>query len=532
MSMSIFPNMNDTATPALDSTVLVEVTRRWPVAATALVACALVFIVQGVFKSDPIANIPMVGLEYGGQESRRKKYVNGEAKNLYLNGYQKFKEQAFRITTSRKSMSIVIAPKFMNELKRLPDDVLSFNKALEETLHAKYTGVETDADLLPHTVKTSLTPALTWLNPIISDEVVEAMRIELPQSGEWTEVKIIDKLMRIVGMVSGRVFVGPELCRNEAYLDSAINYTVDVMKAVRKVATIQPYLRPILAPRSPEVKKVQRRIIEASTFLKPVVKARREAAEDPDYQKPDDMLQWILESQKKFGQRDDTELARYQLGLSFAAIHTTSTTTTNALYTLAATPELVPVLREDVQQALVGSNGVFTSSAMQNMKKLDSFLKECMRYHVLAPVSFQRKVLKTFTLSNGQVIPKGSIIEVPTIGIYNDEEFFPDADEFDPLRFYKLRLAKKEQKTGSKQAEVVANAQFVSVGQSSLNFGYGRHACPGRFFAVNEIKMIMATLLLKYDLMNPDGSRERHSNLVSGAMIYPDPNRVILLRKL
>ncbi|GKT54545.1 cytochrome P450 [Colletotrichum tofieldiae] len=340
-----------------------------------------------------------------------------------------------------------------------------------------------------------------WLNPIISDEVVEAMRIELPQSGEWTEVKIIDKLMRIVGMVSGRVFIGPELCRNEAYLDAAINYTVDLMKAVRKVATIPPYLRPILASRSSEVKKLNKRIVEAGIFLKPVVKARRQGAEDPDYQKPNDMLQWMLESQTKFGQKNDTELARYQLGLSFAAIHTTSTTATNA----------------DIQQALVESKGVFTSIAMQNMKKLDSFLKECMRFHLLGPASFQRKVLKTFTLSNGQVIPKGSIIEVPTIGIYNDKEFFPDADEFDPLRFYKLRLSKKEQKTGSKQAEVVASAQFVSV---------------GRFFAVNEIKMIMATLLLNYDLMNPGGSRERHPNLVSGAMTYPDPNRVILLKKL
>ncbi|GKT81246.1 cytochrome P450 [Colletotrichum tofieldiae] len=452
---------------------------------------------------------------------------------------------------SIESMSIVIAPKFMNELKRLPDDVLSFNKAIEETLHAKYTGVETNVELLPHTVKTSLTPALSalaypifyafeamtydraaWLNPIISDEVVEAMRIELPQSGEWTEVKIIDKLMRIVGMVSGRVFIGPELCRNEAYLDAAINYTVDLMKAVRKVATIPPYLRPILASRSSEVKKLNKRIVEAGIFLKPVVKARRQGAEDPDYQKPNDMLQWMLESQTKFGQKNDTELARYQLGLSFAAIHTTSTTATNALYTLAAMPEFVPVLRRDIQQALVESKGVFTSIAMQNMKKLDSFLKECMRFHLLGPASFQRKVLKTFTLSNGQVIPKGSIIEVPTIGIYNDKEFFPDADEFDPLRFYKLRLSKKEQKTGSKQAEVVASAQFVSVGQSSLTFGYGRHACPGRFFAVNEIKMIMATLLLNYDLMNPGGSRERHPNLVSGAMTYPDPNRVILLKKL
>lgn len=43
------------------------------------------------------------------------------------------------------------------------------------------------------------------------------------------------------------------------------------------------------------------------------------------------------------------------------------------------------MLRDDVQQALAESNGVFTSGAMQNMKKLDSFLKETMRYYALGP---------------------------------------------------------------------------------------------------------------------------------------------------
>ncbi|GJC82663.1 cytochrome P450 monooxygenase ATR2 [Colletotrichum liriopes] len=258
-------------------------------------------------------------------------------------------------------------------------------------------------------------------------------------------------------------------------------------------------------------------------FLRPVVEARRKAAEGSNYQKPDDMLQWMMESQKKFGQKEDRELARYELAISAAAIHTTTVTITNALYTLAVIPEFVTILRKDVQQALAETNGVFTNSAMQNMKKVDSFLKES---------SFQRKALKSFALSNGQVIPAGSFIEVPSIGIYTDEEFFPDADKFDPLRFYTMRQEKNEQKTGSKQAEVVSNAQFVSVGQSSLTFGYGRHACPGRFFAVNEIKMILATLLMNYDLMNAAGSRERYPNVVSGPMSFPDPNKTILLRKV
>ncbi|KAL0935965.1 ent-kaurene oxidase [Colletotrichum truncatum] len=533
MSMSMLPNMNATTKPVVDNSILEEMANRWPLAATALFACVVAFLLQNAFKSDPLADLPMVGTEYGGAESRRKKFLGGAAKDLYLDGYRKFKERAWTITTTRASPNIVVAPKFMNELKKLPDDVLSFNKAIEEFMHAKYTKVETDIDLLPHTVKSSLTPALVRLNPVIADEVVEALRIELPHSSDWTEVKIMDKLLRIVAMASGRVFIGPELCREEEYLDFAINYTVDLMTAIRRISDLKPWTRRFLAPRLPEVKKVHERIEAADKFLRPVVAARREAAKDPEHQKPYDMLQWIMDAQTKYGDKEDKELARYQLGISFAAIHTTTVTTTNAFYTLAAMPELVPMLREDIQQALAESNGVFTSLAMQNMKKLDSFLKETMRFYALGTTSFQRKVLKTFTLSNGQVIPAGSIIELPMIGMNNDDEFFPDHDKFDPLRFYKLRQAKTEQETGTKQAEVVAHAQFVSVGgPTSLTFGFGRHACPGRFFAVNEIKMIMATTLANYDIKMVEGSEERYKNLEYGATAQPDPSKKILMRKL
>ncbi|KAF6835727.1 ent-kaurene oxidase [Colletotrichum plurivorum] len=532
MSMSMLPNISSTARVAVDSTIVEEMASRWPLATTAVLACVVGVLLQAVFKSDPWADLPMVGTEFGGSESRRRKFLGGGAKDLYLDGYRKFKERAWRITTTRASPNIVIAPKFMNELKRLPDDVLSFNRAIEEFMHAKYTKVETDIDLLPHTVKTSLTPSLVRLNPIIADEVIEALRTELPQSGEWTEVKIMDKLLRIVAMASGRVFIGPELCRDEEYLDAAINYTVDLMKAIRKISSLPPWLRWLKAPRLPELKRVHERIEAADKFLRPVVASRRQATSDPDYQKPYDMLQWIMDAQGKFGARDDKELARYQLGISFAAIHTTTVTATNAFYTLAAMPELIPMLREDVQSALAESNGVFTSIAMQNMKKLDSFMKETTRYYALGATSFQRKVLKTFTLSNGQIIPAGSIIELPVLGMNHDEEYFPDHDKFDALRFYKLRLAKGEQVTATKQAEVVANAQFVSVGPTSLTFGYGRHACPGRFFAVNEIKMILATTLANYDIKMEEGCTERYKNLDFGATAQPDPERKILMRKL
>jgi cytochrome P450 len=43
------------------------------------------------------------------------------------------------------------------------------------------------------------------------------------------------------------------------------------------------------------------------------------------------------------------------------------------------------------------------------------------------------------------------------------------------------------------------------VTRENLTWGYGQHACPGRFFAANEIKLMLARILMDYDLRLPEG---------------------------
>ncbi|KAH6693552.1 ent-kaurene oxidase [Plectosphaerella plurivora] len=500
-------------------TILAELAARRVIVGSGLAVLVAAWILPSLFESDNLSHIPIVGK--GGKGKRRKFFNSGGAWELYDEGYKKV-----------MSESVVVSPLYLSELKKLPDDVLSFSGAINESMHVHYTKVDPDVPALPRIIKTSLTPALGKLNGVISEEVINAMALELPQSSEWEEVDMNKKLLRIVGIISGRIFVGPELCHDDRYLDVAINYTIDVMIAVYVVGMVPPWMRPWVAPRLPMVKKLERRIREADEFLRPVVKERRAAMSDPNYEVPDDMLQWIINSQKDLKMSDDKEIAQLQLGVSMAAIHTTTLTTLNALYSLAVMPELVPELQDDIRQALAESGGEFSSSALQNMKKLDSFLKENMRCYPLSAASFHRKVLKSFHLSTGELIPKGVIIEVPASSISHDNSVFEDAEKFDAMRFYKLRQSKKDQTSGVKAAETVASSQFVSVSESSLTFGYGRHACPGRFFAANEIKMILANLLLHYEIRNPDGVTERHENIRMGAQLVPDYKKKIMVRKI
>ncbi|KAL2185733.1 cytochrome P450 [Thermothelomyces heterothallicus CBS 203.75] len=476
-----------------------------------LAALVAVVLLQHVLSRGPLANIPLAGQELGGDEKRRQAYLS-KAGDLYLEGYRKFRDRVFRIVTPNKFTVVVVPPKYLGELRKLPDDVVDFDQAIAQTMHAKYTKIPIGQPLIPHTIKASLTPALVRINPTIASEVQLSIRKELPPCDSWTSININQKLLRIVALVSGRVFIGEELSRSEEYLDAAINYTVELMDARRAVERLRAWQRPFLADRLPEVKKLDQRLAQADRFLRPIVAARRKLQ---DSEKPDDMLQWIMDGQDKFRQYSTEELARLQLALSFAAIHTTSVTATNVFYNLAAYPHYIPELRDEIRSVLAEHDGVFTSPALQAMKKVDSFVKETMRLYPTGFAGFQRKVTKTFTLSNGQVIPAGVVIQVPADAIARDPEVFPNADQFDPWRFSRLR----EEARSAGKAEEAAHHQFVSVSPEVLTFGYGRHACPGRFFAANEIKMIIANFILAYDMKLPDGVTERYPNLTFGSTV-------------
>lgn len=164
----------------------------------------------------------------------------------------------------------------------------------------------------------------------------------MPECQSWTAVPIYMKLVNMVAKITGRIFVGPDLCRNKDYLDAAINYTLDLIEAQQAVKQVRPILRPFLAPRLPEILRLRQREKAAAEYLQPIVQARRDAeANDPNWQKPDDMLSWFMNRRDDYGVDSTAKLAKLQLGIIFAAIHTTTMTTTN----MQVSPSMVPKIR-------------------------------------------------------------------------------------------------------------------------------------------------------------------------------------------
>ena len=62
-------------------------------------------------------------------------------------------------------------------------------------------------------------------------------------------------------------------------------------------------------------------------------------------------------------------------------MNTTSQLITNAIFNLATYPEYVPILKEEMDAVFEESGREWTLESMGKLKKLDSFIKETLRYN-------------------------------------------------------------------------------------------------------------------------------------------------------
>jgi cytochrome P450 len=65
--------------------------------------------------------------------------------------------------------------------------------------------------------------------------------------------------------------------------------------------------------------------------------------------------------------------------------------------------------------------------------------------------------------------------------------------------------------------------QFVTTGSDQLHWGIGSHACPGRFFAAYEIKMLLTDILTKYDMRLADKGGVRPPDIAKDIRVIPNP---------
>ncbi|KAK1846297.1 cytochrome p450 [Colletotrichum chrysophilum] len=324
-------------------------------------------------------------------------------------------------------------------------------------------------------------------------------------------------MLQIVGRNDARVFLSTEVSQNDDWIRYSTGYVLSTFDCIRKIKQWHPMLRPMVYWFLPERKEINSQWACAKKHVKKAMEARQHKGDS--LENPPSMLD-LLSSGKNshLATRMDDQVL-YQMTLIAVGTVTTHASIVQAVYDLATYPEYIPILREEIQSVSRDHDGFFTKDAVMALKKLDSFMKESQRLSAGDLSTFQREATADLTLPDGTFIPKGTKIEVNTASIHVDEAYYPDPQRFDGLRYYRLR-----QRPGDENKHM-----YYSVGKNDLSFGFGRHACPGRYLGHLNIKLVMAELLMEYDVQTTLKSG-RPKNVEFEALVAPDPDFEILLK--
>lgn len=386
---------------------------------------------------------------------------------------------------------IVLPNRYANEVKNNPH--LSLDKAFSKDLFTHYPGFEglreglAGSQIIQDTIKTRLTPSLGLVLEDLVDESTAALNDIFTDVNHenFTGRTIRDDIEHLIARLTSRVFLGESLCRNERWLEISKSYTIDAVELSYLLRTVFTPIQPIAYWFFPQATRLRKAIRDAHALIDPEVERRKAIVEEAhaNGEKPPrvaDTLGWMYELSKN---RHHTDYVAGQLTLAFASINNTVETLTSTLMDVCEHPDVANKLRAEIIE-VIGKQG-WTKASLYDLKLMDSFLREGQRFHPFVSISMQRGAEKDIPLSDGTVLPKNSRIMVAGDFMEPDAK----AQPFDAERFVRLR----DETDGEK------GYQFVTPGPEYMTFGYGKHACPGRFLASNELKVALCHLLMKYE---------------------------------
>lgn len=472
---------------------------------------------------------------------------------------------------------ILLPASLITWLINQPDTVLSVDEPHKDFLQTDYTfahPVVVDRPLHHETIRSELTRQLGALTTDIMDELAAAFDdIWGTDTTEWKEVCPFETLMLIIARTSNRVFVGPSLCRNKALLDHGIGFATAVPISSVLLRPFPSILRPLAAV---IIARPNRRHTRGfSQIVRPEIERRQRLMEgqngeiekkigDPE---PNDFLQWSIRRAAESPyphERDPDILAGRLLAVNFAAIHTSTFSITNVIFDLVASDPsngYIETLREEASSILEVDNGLWTKAGLAKMYKADSTLRESTRIGSFLGAGLARQVMvpEGITAPNGTFCPYGSLVSIPTNGIHNDPDLYTNAATYDPFRFSVQREASPDlmehsdtvkekessesllaatttastathRRSGSNTEEYIkkANLSFVSTSPTYHPFGHGRHACPGRFFAANELKLLLAYMVMNYEF---EYLKERPPSKWIGTSLVPPLTETVKVRR-
>ncbi|THH17276.1 hypothetical protein EW146_g3521 [Bondarzewia mesenterica] len=168
-------------------------------------------------------------------------------------------------------------------------------------------------------------------------------------------------------------------------------------------------------------------------------------------------------------------------------------------------PEVQHKAQEEVDR-VVGPDRLPEFSDRDQLPYVGNVVWECLRWNPVTPLGLPRATMQD-DVYDGYWIPRGTTILPNIWAMFHDEAKYPDAFAFRPERF-------EDQKK---------NTELGINDLPHIVFGFGRRVCPGRWLALDNLWINIASLLSVYNISKPKDT--------NGTIIEPEVDFVSSLVK-
>ncbi|XP_070560510.1 cytochrome P450 4F4-like [Ptychodera flava] len=279
-----------------------------------------------------------------------------------------------------------------------------------------------------------------------------------------------------------------------------------------------PYHSNVIFHLSPMGYKYRKALKAVHDYSKRVIQERKEALENEDKEKETprrkyiDFLDILLRAKDEDGHGlSDQEIQDEVDTFMFEGHDTTASGISWCLYNLAINPEHQQKCREEIDGVLMGKEKKEIEwDDLGSLPYTTMSIKESLRLRPPVPV-IARDLKSPLVLHDGRVIPKGNVVIVAIHALHHNSEVWPEPTKYDPSRFLP---------ENSKDRSPYA---FVP-------FSAGPRNCIGQNFAMNEMKVAIASILSRFELFPvEDKIPKRTNNLVlrssNGIHLRIEPRR-------
>jgi cytochrome P450 len=215
----------------------------------------------------------------------------------------------------------------------------------------------------------------------------------------------------------------------------------------------------------------------------------------------DDILTLLMSARDEAGEAlSDIELRDELMTLLIAGHETTATALTWALYWI----HRLPKIRQRLLQELDALDHNFDPNALLKLPYLNAVCSETLRIYPVALLTFPRVTRSRVNLA-GVTLDPGTLVAGCIYLAHRRKEAFPDPEEFNPDRFLDQHYSPYE----------------------FLPFGGGVRRCIGMAFAQFEMKLVLSSILSRFDLALADAHnvRQQRRGLVSGPSPFTMVNK-------